>query len=56
MANEVTANSTIERQDYQRHDRDREDRVTRQNSEINRPHEALAEKARGAVMIVVDEI
>ena len=56
MPREVLAQSTIERDDDEWNDHDCENRVRRQDREVDRAHEALSLKARRAVVVVIDEI
>jgi len=56
MSREVLAESAIEGDDDERNDHDRENRVRRQDREIDGPHDAGALKPRRAVVVVIDEI
>ncbi len=56
MSREVLAQGAIESDDNQWNDHDREDRVRRQDREVDGPHDACALKARRAVVVVIDEV
>jgi len=56
MSREVLAESAIESDDDEWNDYDCEDRVCRQDREVDGPHDACALKARRAVVVVIDEI
>ncbi len=56
MPNEVTTRCPIDRQSDQRDNHDCENRVTRQDREVDRPNETLTRKPRSPMIVMVGEI